>query len=80
VTRTLRPSPSVTTAGSSRTASAVAVSFACKVEETGAGAEEYEVSTEGGAAYNGGVEVSFYDYAGSGDIFPPSGCTAQAAG
>jgi hypothetical protein len=78
VTRTIRPSPSVAPAGSSSPGSAAAVTFACKVEQTGAGAEEYEVTATGGAAYNGTVKVSFYDYAGSGDIFQPASLAGTA--
>ncbi|HEY1915855.1 MAG TPA: hypothetical protein VGH27_09795 [Streptosporangiaceae bacterium] len=75
VTRTVRPSPSAALPSS---APAAAVTFACKVEQTGGGAEEYEVTTAGGAAYAGAVEVSFYDYAGSGDTFPPASLAGVA--
>jgi hypothetical protein len=50
-------------------APAPAIAFGCKVLQTGA-SEEFNVTTVGGSTYNGAINVSFYDYAGSGDIFP----------
>jgi hypothetical protein len=46
-----------------------AIAFGCKVLQTGT-SEEFNVSTVGGGTYNGAINVSFYDYAGSGHIFP----------
>jgi len=66
-----RPSPSPTPVAAS-------VTFACKVEQTGGGGEEYEVDTLGGAAYSGTADVSFYGAAGSGDTFPPTTLTGTA--
>src|SRR5690348_2406707 len=54
---------------------APAVSFGCKVLQQGAG-EEFNVATVGGGSYSGTVYVSFYDYAGSGHVFP--GTTVQS--
>jgi hypothetical protein len=75
VIRTARP-PAARSASASPSPSAAvaagAVTFACKVEQTGAGGEEFEVTANGGAAYSGTVKVSFYDYAGSGDVFAPA--------
>jgi hypothetical protein len=51
---------------------APAVAFGCKVLQTGAGQEEFNVTTTGGGTYSGTVNVSFYDYPGSGHIFPPT--------
>jgi len=68
-----RPSPS-----QSPTPVAASVTFACKVEQTGGGGEEYEVDTLGGAAYRGTADVSFYGAAGSGDTFPPTTLTGTA--
>lgn len=51
---------------------APAVAFGCKVLRTGAGQEEFNVTTIGGGTYRGAVNVSFYDYPGSGHIFPPT--------
>jgi hypothetical protein len=53
-----------------------AVSFGCKVLRTGTG-EEFNVATVGGSSYSGTVYVSFYDYAGSGHVFP--GTTVNGA-
>jgi len=47
-----------------------AVSFGCKVLLTGNGGEEFNVTTIGGGTYSGPISVSFYDYPGSGDVFP----------
>ena len=49
-----------------------AVAFGCNVLQTGGGQEEFNVTTTGGATYSGPVNVSFYDYPGSGHIFPPT--------
>jgi hypothetical protein len=68
-----RPSPSP-----SPTPVAASVTFACKVEQTGGGTEEYEVSALGDAAYSGTVDVSFYGAAGSGDTFPPTTLSGTA--
>jgi hypothetical protein len=75
VIHTFQPSPRA----SSEAAVASAVSFACKVEQASGGGEEYEVTAMNGAAYTGTVQVSFYDYAGSGDIFPPVSLPGTAA-
>jgi hypothetical protein len=57
---------------------APAVAFGCNVLQTGAaGQEEFNVTTTGGGSYSGTVDVSFYDYPGSGHIFPPT--TVQGA-
>jgi hypothetical protein len=56
---------------------APAVAFGCNVLQTGAGQEEFKVTTTGGGSYSGTVDVSFYDYPGSGHIFPPT--TVQGA-
>jgi serine/threonine protein kinase len=64
----------------SRAAPGVAVTFGCKVEQTGPGQEEFNVSTTGGATYSGAVAVTFYDYAGSGDTFPPTSVQGAAPG
>jgi Protein kinase domain len=48
---------------------APAFALGCKVLQTGT-SEEFNVSTVGGGTYNGAINVSFYDYPGSGDIFP----------
>jgi hypothetical protein len=48
------------------------LTFSCNVQQTGAGQEEFNVATTGGGTYSGTVNVSFYDYAGSGHIFPPT--------
>ena len=50
-------------------APAPAVSFGCKVLQTNTG-EEFSVTTVGGGSYSGTIYVSFYDYVGSGDVFP----------
>lgn len=57
-------------------AGSTTVAFGCKVLQEGAGLE-FNVTTTGGASYSGTVYVSFYDYAGSGDIFPST--TVQGA-
>lgn len=49
---------------------APAVSLGCKILRQGSGAEEFNVTTVGGGTYSGAISVSFYDYAGSGDVFP----------
>jgi hypothetical protein len=49
-----------------------AVAFGCKVLQTGAGQEEFYVTMTGGGTFSGTVNVSFYDYPGSGHIFPPT--------
>lgn len=49
-----------------------AVAFGCNVLQTGGGQEEFNVTTTGGGTYSGPVNVSFYDYPGSGHIFPPT--------
>jgi hypothetical protein len=51
---------------------APAVAFGCNVLQTGAGQEEFNVTTTGGGSYSGTINVSFYDYPGSGHIFPPT--------
>ena len=51
---------------------APAVTFGCNILRTGAGQEEFNVTTTGGGTYSGAINVSFYDYAGSGHIFPPT--------
>lgn len=52
---------------------APAVAFGCNVLQTGAGGqEEFNVTTTGGGTYSGPINVSFYDYPGSGHIFPPT--------
>jgi hypothetical protein len=56
---------------------APAVAFGCKILQTEPGQEEFNVTTTGGATYSGTVYVSFYDYPGSGDTFPPT--TVQGA-
>jgi hypothetical protein len=57
---------------------APAMAFGCNVLQTGAaGQEEFNVTTTGGGSYSGTVNVSFYDYPGSGHIFPPT--TVQGA-
>ena len=48
---------------------APAVSFGCKVLQSNT-SEEFNVTTVGGGSYQGTVYISFYDYAGSGDVFP----------
>ena len=48
------------------------MAFGCNVLQTGGGQEEFNVTTTGGATYSGPVNVSFYDYPGSGHIFPPT--------
>ncbi len=49
------------------------VAFGCKILQTGSGGqEEFNVTTTGGSTYYGTVYVSFYDYPGSGDTFPPT--------
>jgi hypothetical protein len=54
-----------------------AVTFGCQIRQSGVGQELFNVTTTGGATYSGMVNVTFYDYAGSGDIFPPT--TVQGA-
>lgn len=56
---------------------APAVSLGCKILRQGSGAEEFNVTTVGGGTYSGAISVSFYDYAGSGDVFP--GATVYGA-
>jgi hypothetical protein len=52
---------------------APAVAFGCNILQTGSGGqEEFNVTTTGGGTYSGTVNVSFYDYPGSGHIFPPT--------
>jgi len=52
---------------------APAVAFGCNILQTGAaGQEQFNVTTTGGGSYSGTVNVSFYDYPGSGHIFPPT--------
>ena len=46
-----------------------AVTFACKILQSGA-SEEFDVTTTGGGSYGGTVYVSFYGPAGSGQVFP----------
>jgi hypothetical protein len=48
---------------------APAVSFGCKILRIGT-SEEFNVTTVGGGNYQGTVYISFYDYSGSGDVFP----------
>lgn len=69
--RKKRPIASASPAASST------VAFGCKVLQQGPGQLEFNVTTTGGATYSGTVYVSFYDYAGSGDTFPPT--TVQGA-
>lgn len=54
-----------------------AVSFSCKVLQTGPGQEEFSVITDGGASFAGTVDVSFAGPADSSDIFP--GTTVDGA-
>ena len=51
---------------------APAVAFSCNVLQTGGGQEEFIVTTTGGGSSSGTVNVSFYDYPGSGHIFLPT--------
>ena len=51
---------------------APAEAFGCNILQTGAGQEEFNITTTGGGTYSGTVYVSFYDYPGSGHIFPPT--------
>lgn len=60
------------TAPTSPAAPGPAVAFGCKILQTGPGQLEFNVTTTGGGSYYGTVYVSFYDYAGSGDTFPPT--------
>ena len=60
------PKPSTT---ASPSPPAPAISFACKILRTNTG-EQFNVTTVGGGSYNGTIYVSFYDYAGSGHVFP----------
>ena len=62
-----QPAPSANPSPSS-----VTVAFGCKVLQTGAGQEEFNVTTTGGRTYSGTISVTFYDYPGSGDTFPPT--------
>jgi hypothetical protein len=48
------------------------VAFGCKVLQTSPGQEEFNVRRTGGTTYGGPISVMFYDYAGSGDVFPPT--------
>jgi hypothetical protein len=59
-------------------APAPSVSLGCEVLQTNRG-EEFNVTTVGGGggSYSGIIYVSFYDYAGSGDVFP--GTTVNGA-
>jgi hypothetical protein len=59
-------------APASPAAAGPAVAFGCKILQTGPGQLEFNVTTTGGSSYYGTVYVSFYDYAGSGDTFPPT--------
>ena len=54
------------------------MAFGCKVLQSGSGQEEFNVTTTGGATYSGTVNVSFYDYPGSGHIFPPTSVQGAA--
>lgn len=63
-----KPSPSPAVA---------AVTFGCQIRQLGAGQEVFNVTTTGGATYSGTINVTFYDYAGSGDTFSPT--TVQGA-
>jgi serine/threonine protein kinase len=75
--RTTPPAASASPAGPGP-----AVAFGCKVLQTGPGQEEFNVTTTGGATYNGTVAIMFYDYPGSGDTFPPTsvqGATPNAS-
>src|SRR5262245_19144740 len=54
-----------------------AVTFGCKVLQTGGRQLEFNVTTTGGGSYAGTVYVSYYDYPGSGHIFPST--TVQGA-
>ncbi len=60
-------------------APAPAVSFGCKVLQTNTG-EEFNVTTVGGGSYSGPIYVSFYDYAGSGDVFPGTSVNGATPG
>jgi hypothetical protein len=62
-----QPAPSA-----SPSASSVTVAFGCKVLQTSPGQEEFNVRTTDGSTYCGLISVTFYDYAGSGDVFPPT--------
>ena len=64
-------------APASPAAAAPAVAFGCEILQTGPGQLEFNVTTTGGATSDGTVYVSFYDYPGSGDTFPPT--TVQGA-
>ena len=64
-----RPRPHHRSTPTPSAAPAPAVGFGCKVLQTSAG-EEFNVTTVGGGSYSGTIYVSFYDYAGSGDVFP----------
>lgn len=55
---------------------APSVSLGCKILQTNTG-EEFNVTTVGGGSYSGIIYISFYDYAGSGDVFP--GTTVNGA-
>jgi len=69
------PSPNTGTTATP-SSPAPAISFACKILRTNTG-EEFNVATVGGGSYNGTIYVSFYDYAGSGHVFPET--TVQGA-
>jgi hypothetical protein len=71
------PAPQAAPAPASPSA---APAFGCKVlSGNGAGGDlEFGVTTVGGGTYSGTINVSFYDYPGSGDIFPSA--TVDGAG
>jgi hypothetical protein len=56
---------------------APALTLGCNILQSGSGQEQFNVTTTGGGTYSGTVYVSFYDYPGSGHIFPPT--TVQGA-
>lgn len=66
-----------TTSPSASASPAAGVTFTCKVESTGNGLV-YVVDAGAAGAYNGPVEVSFYDYQSSGHVFPPAELSGTA--
>lgn len=56
--------------------------FSCKVlTGNGTGGDlEFGVTTTGGGTYSGTISVSFYDYPGSGHIFPPAAVDGAGPG
>jgi hypothetical protein len=66
-------SSNASTGSSSPPAAAATAAFGCKILQIGSGGQEkFNVTTTGGASYIGTVNVTFYDYPGSGDTFPPT--------